>query len=361
MVDPDIVEYVRRHSGKFTPEQIRGGLTNAGVPPAAIDEAFRLAAARPLIPDAPKPSRKGRKIVIGLLIGGAILVAGGVMAVRFVRDLLQSPEFLAKLREMQGIEAGRRPGGSPGGRVAAGGGFQTYITLALRAYNKGDKEEAVRLATQAMNEDVPESHAAAAKKGSLAIRAHCYEQLGRHAEALADYTAMLELDPKDSDGHYGRGRVYAAMKDYPRALAEAAKMIALAPQRPEGYAIEAGAYASTGKPKKAVAKYSEAIRLEEKAAAKKKEKKQLAGWYFNRGVMLANSGERAKALSDMARAAELDPKEPHFRKALARMYAAAGKSGKAEAESAEALRLEAEGDDGALRLGPSLPSLPSLP
>ena len=362
MIDPEIIQYIRRHIGRHHKEQIRQGLLTAGVPPKAVEQAFREEAATRQAPPAPKPVKKGRGWKITLAVTAVLLVIG-FFAARAVNRMIRSPDFQAKLRQMAGA-AQPSPAGRRAARTAAvpaGGGFQTYITLAWKASNRGDHKAGIRLATLALNEPVPKPQAEQAKKAALGLRAYCREKSGGHAGALADYRALAELDPSDADARYGLARVYLSMKDYAKALAEARRMSALDPKRPEGHAIEAAAHANTGGSEEAIGKYTLAIHLGKKGGLAAKEPAQLGNWHFNRGVLLANSRKRGQALQDISRAVELAPDEAYYRTVRAKLYEAAGKAAQASMDREAAGRLGAKSKDAGrpaeLSLGLTLPTL----
>ncbi|MFH1726209.1 MAG: tetratricopeptide repeat protein [Elusimicrobiota bacterium] len=365
MIYREILEYVQRHYGRFSEEQIRGALLKAGVPRKGIDQALREAGAARRPPAPPEPAKRGGPVKWVLPACALLLLGGGFFAVRHLGGLLESPEFQARLKSLAGgpqAGAGKRvPGARQETTAPAGGNFQTYITLAWKAHNRGDTGEAVRFATQALQEPVPEANASDAKKAALGIRARSYELSKRYEEALADYRALAGLDPKATDGHYGIARIYLAMKDYSRAATEAGKMIAAAPDHAEGHALQAAAYSNMARPKRAIEKFSKAILLAEREGLDKKQPAQLANWHFNRGVLEVNRGRVSKGMRDVSRAVELAPKEAYYRTVRARLYESTGKRLKAREDHEAARGLDpgpgSRASEPDLGLGPTLPAL----
>src|SRR5262249_11782029 len=60
-------------------------------------------------------------------------------------------------------------------------------------------------------------------------RANLHADTGAYAEALADYSEALRLDPGDLAVYLNRGRVYALLGDYARAVADNEAVLARAP------------------------------------------------------------------------------------------------------------------------------------
>jgi tetratricopeptide (TPR) repeat protein len=53
--------------------------------------------------------------------------------------------------------------------------------------------------------------------------------LGHYPQALISYHAAIRLQPNSAPAYYGRGTVYAALRDFELALRDASQAIALAP------------------------------------------------------------------------------------------------------------------------------------
>jgi lipoprotein NlpI len=98
--------------------------------------------------------------------------------------------------------------------------------------------------------------------------------------------------------HHNRGLAYAVKGDLDRAIADFTEAIRLDPKDALAYNDRGAAYAVKGDFDRAIADYSEAIRLDPKAV--------LA--YKNRGGVYLYSGALPKALADFNQASELDPK-----------------------------------------------------
>jgi tetratricopeptide (TPR) repeat protein len=72
-------------------------------------------------------------------------------------------------------------------------------------------------------------------------RSLCFEELGRHEEAIADIEEALRCDPKDAGAHYARGRI-RPNAERAEAIADFTRSIALDDENPEVLAARAHAH-----------------------------------------------------------------------------------------------------------------------
>ncbi len=135
--------------------------------------------------------------------------------------------------------------------------------------------------------------------GYLIGRANARYMLHDYAGAFADYTQAIAINPYESAARVGRGNVYMVRHDAVRALAD----------------------------------YDEALR--------RRSDDPFA--YYARGVARMEQRDWDGALNDLNRALELDPRSAMGFARRARVYAARGNRGWADADFAEAERL-AQGD-----------------
>src|SRR5262245_45410201 len=76
------------------------------------------------------------------------------------------------------------------------------------------------------------------KKGDAAAHGNKGNELAqasKYDEAIVEFTAGIELSPKDDRLYVDRGRVYRAAAKIPEAMADFAKAIELAPNSEVGY------------------------------------------------------------------------------------------------------------------------------
>jgi len=108
---------------------------------------------------------------------------------------------------------------------------------------------------------------------ALATRGSLRDDLGRHAEAIADFTAALKLVPND----------------------------------PATLILRGNALDASGERELAIADYSEAIRINPGDAS----------GYYNRGTVFMDKGDTERAAADFRKALEIEPRYDLAKKALA--------------------------------------------
>lgn len=162
-------------------------------------------------------------------------------------------------------------------------------------------------------------------------RADEYFALGDKSRALDDYNVAIQSAPHNAALYYNRGLVFiaqgidgAALQDFDTALELNSKFVPALRRR-------AKIYAARGNLAGALADYSQAIQLQPKTAALWSDRGQvdlgrqeygsamedesraiqldskLASAYYLRSVALADSGDRAKAVTNLRTAVSLDP------------------------------------------------------
>jgi tetratricopeptide (TPR) repeat protein len=100
-----------------------------------------------------------------------------------------------------------------------------------------------------------------------------------------------------------RGWSYQEMEDYERAIADYSEKIRLQPQAADGYGWRAGAYLGKGDYARAIEDYSRAIQLGP-------EETDIAVWYHDRGLARHSLEQPKQAIKDYDKAIELNPSEP---------------------------------------------------
>jgi tetratricopeptide (TPR) repeat protein len=137
--------------------------------------------------------------------------------------------------------------------------------------------------------------------GDYTNRGFTYEQLGRHAEALADYATALRLDPNHAQAYYNRGNIYIGLGRLAEALADYAAALRLDPTRAQAYYNRGNTYYRLGRHAEALADYAAALRLDPNDAQA----------YCNRGATYVALGRPEEALEDYGAALRLDPNYAH--------------------------------------------------
>jgi tetratricopeptide (TPR) repeat protein len=129
-------------------------------------------------------------------------------------------------------------------------------------------------------------------------RGEAFSYLGRHSEAIDDFTMALSLDPENASLYYAnRGRSFSLSGDREQALADYNQAIEANPENAQAFAGRAGVHWGLNEPELALRDYTEAIRLQPDA-----------DWiYFNRGVAYAQLEQYDEAIADFTTAIDLNP------------------------------------------------------
>jgi tetratricopeptide (TPR) repeat protein len=97
---------------------------------------------------------------------------------------------------------------------------------------------------------------------SLNNRAFCYSKTGKLAEAIADYTEVLEMDEKNIHGLHNRGLLYKKVGQYHKAINDLTELLALLPNNVGAYFNRGSCHEQLGEVDTALADYSKALELE---------------------------------------------------------------------------------------------------
>ncbi len=163
------------------------------------------------------------------------------------------------------------------------------------AHAVADIGEAIRL--------LPNSANAYANRGWAYLGQKDYEH------ALADFKRTLELNPKIVGARNGIGQIYIAQKDFPQAIAEYDALIAADPSS-ANYTMRGQAYKAMGTNDKAIADFSEAIRL------KPDNRDALGG----RQLVYSKIGDTEKQIADLKELIKLLPDEDTYYITLSQAY-----------------------------------------
>jgi tetratricopeptide (TPR) repeat protein len=106
-----------------------------------------------------------------------------------------------------------------------------------------------------------------------------------------------------------RGIAYYMKGEFDRAIADYTKVIALDPKNAKAYYNRGLAYHEKGEVDRAIANYTKAIALDPNFA--------LA--YNNRGVAYAMKGDKEQAIADFRKALEIDPLDQYAKESLAEL------------------------------------------
>ena len=99
-------------------------------------------------------------------------------------------------------------------------------------------------------------------KDALEHRAAAYQILRDYGHAIADYTRLLRISPRDIDTLTNRAGVYFATRDYERSIADYTAAISFDPKNSSAYFGRGLARGASADYRAAIADYDEAIRLD---------------------------------------------------------------------------------------------------
>jgi tetratricopeptide (TPR) repeat protein len=119
------------------------------------------------------------------------------------------------------------------------------------------------------------------------------------AQALADFTRAMEIDPNLAAAYFYRGGLFCLMGDYDKALADCNQLITIRPNEAMPYYHRGLVYHNSGNNDNAIADFDQAIRLSPNFA--------LA--YGNRGNAYYDKGSIDKAIADYSEAIRIRPNE----------------------------------------------------
>ncbi len=152
---------------------------------------------------------------------------------------------------------------------------------------------------------------------------------GKSAEAAAQYTEALRLDPGSAAAHTNLGLVFYHRGQYAEAVAQYQEALRLNPDSAEAHTNLGLVLYRRGQHAEAVAQYQEALRLDPGSA----------GACTNLGVALAHRGQYAEAVAQYVKALRCDPDNVETCTNLGMALAHQGKYAEAAAQYAEAIRL----------------------
>jgi serine/threonine protein kinase/lipoprotein NlpI len=153
--------------------------------------------------------------------------------------------------------------------------------------------------------------------------------LNRPNDAIADFTAAIEADPRRASPYINRGIVYKDMLgDLESAVADFDKAIEADPLSAKAYINRGAAFEALGRPGDALADYDRAVELDPDDFIA----------VYNRGNQRLARGELADALTDFDRAIDLNPDHAQAWVNRGVIHKREGRRGPALADFDEAIR-----------------------
>jgi lipoprotein NlpI len=98
------------------------------------------------------------------------------------------------------------------------------LDQARRAFQSGNREEAVRIASRMIEGDPKEPN-------NYFLRARFQELMGRREAALVDYNKLLEIAPHATEVHYHRGVIHFLLGRIPESVADFDRLVEAQPDK----------------------------------------------------------------------------------------------------------------------------------
>lgn len=127
-------------------------------------------------------------------------------------------------------------------------------------------------------------------------RGNAYAEVGRFADALSDFNALIQINPKVAGYYDNRQYALKSMGRLREALDDANTTIRLAPTYSFGYRSRGNVYDAMGRYDSAIADFGKALSLEPRDA----------GLLIDRGKILAKVGRDHEAITDFSHALNID-------------------------------------------------------
>ncbi|MEU1507106.1 tetratricopeptide repeat protein [Kitasatospora sp. NPDC005748] len=189
--------------------------------------------------------------------------------------------------------------------------------LALIEVHQGRLDAALELldACIARLDETLEEHEHALHRSVLRYnRAQVYAGLGRHTDAVADYTAVIECDPNYAEYYFDRGMLWRDLGSPEQALADYDRAIRLSPPFPEAYFNRADVLAELGETEAAAADFGYVLELDPAFADAR----------LNRAALLFEAGEHERALGEVGTGLAATPDSPQLLCLKGQLLAAEG-------------------------------------
>ena len=162
-----------------------------------------------------------------------------------------------------------------------------------------------------------------------ARRGNAYHERREYDSAIADYTKVIEIKPRDAVAYNNRGIAYRAKGDNDSAIADYTKAIDIDPRDVRAYNNRGIAYRAKGDNDSAIADHTRAIEIDP----------EFASAYNSRGIAYRAKGDNDRAIADHTKAIEIDPElaGAYYNRSLA--YHAKGDNDHAIEDATKAIKI----------------------
>ncbi len=145
------------------------------------------------------------------------------------------------------------------------------------------------------------------------MRGRANLSLGKPLLAIADFTKVTELRPRDPISLLDRGQAHMALHEYPEALSDFTHAVELDSKLDFAYNLRGTAVRAMGDPKKALDDFDRAVNLRESMSN-----------VFQRGATYQLLGDHEFAIADFSRVISFEPASAEAYYARAQSFSALG-------------------------------------
>jgi tetratricopeptide (TPR) repeat protein len=223
-----------------------------------------------------------------------------------------------------------------GTTVRVGGKLAVLIHEGGSALRSKQYDKAISLLTSALQTN-PEKNIASYIYFN---RAMAYSEKGQLDKALSDWSAAIQLNPKNAAAYYNRGNVYSWRREYNLAIRDATTAIQLRPKYANAYHNRGAFHYDIGEFDKAIADFSEAIGFDPRSSTT----------FDGRALVYEDIDRFDKAMADYDRVLRIAPKDADDYAVRGRAYFKKGNYKEAASAFKRALQLSPNNDFALSRL-----------
>jgi tetratricopeptide (TPR) repeat protein len=177
---------------------------------------------------------------------------------------------------------------------------RAYSDRGFAYYKKGMYAQAIADSTRSLELNPNDPN-------TLDTMGHIFLKKGDYDLAIQKYSKGLELNSKSGYRYMYRASAYLKKKEYDQVLADCQKGAELVPGLAEIYDLKGQAYTAKKEYDPALQNFDTAIKLNPESAY----------YHFDRGMALKEMGRTQEGLTEVRKAADMDPKVEKFKKGIA--------------------------------------------